>query len=247
MPPFSPEPEPLFLFPGMGADARMFAPIRSALPQLVTPDWIAPQRSESLVSYARRLADTIDPGRPCFVGGASFGGVIALEMSVALQARACFLIGSMRSPRGLPWKLKGLRPLAPLTGLLRLTAWYLPPLAGAAFGPQARGVAQQLVDADAHFLRWAAGAILKWKPSPEVDDIRVFQIHGGRDRVLPARLAQPDHVISNAGHVLSVTHPAATAEFLLNGMKCVREAGRASEQSLTGSTMSHSLCSTTKS
>ena len=229
--------DPLLLFPGLGADARMFAPLRSAIPQLVTPNWIEPERRESLVSYARRLADTIDPGRPCFIGGASFGGVIALEMSVALQARACFLIGSMRSPHGLPWRLKGLRPLASLTGLLRLTAWYLPSLASATFGPQARDVAQQLVDADAHFMRWAAGAILKWKPSPEVDDIRVFQIHGGRDRVLPARLAQPDRVISNAGHVLSVTHPAATVEFLLNGMQSVREAERSREERLTEGAM----------
>ena len=214
-----PEADPLILLPGMGADARMFAPLQAALPQLVTPNWIEPERNEPLSAYARRLAQSVDPGRPCFVGGASFGGVVALEMSVALQARACFLIGSMRSPDGLPWRLKALRPLTPLTGLLPWFTWVIPPLVGATFGPYARGIAQQLADADAKFMRWASQAILSWKPSPEVADVRVFQIHGDRDHVFPARLAKTDCLVSGAGHVISVTHPAETVEFLLAGMK----------------------------
>ena len=210
---------PLILLPGMGADARMFAPLRTALPQLVTPNWIEPERNEPLAAYARRLAQTVDPGRPCFVGGASFGGVIALEMSVALKARACFLIGSMRSPDGLPWRLKALRPLTPLTGLLPWFTWIIPPLVGAAFGPFARDIAQQLAEADARFVRWASKAVLTWKPSPEVAEVLVFQIHGDRDRVFPVGRTRPDCIVPGAGHVLSVTHPAATAEFLLAGMK----------------------------
>ena len=211
---------PLILFPGMGADARMFAPLRSALPQLVTPGWIEPERGESLVAYARRLAKAIDPGRPCFVGGASFGGVVAMEVAAALpSARACFLIGSMRSPDGLPFRLRALRPLMPLVGLLPWFSWLIPPLVGAAFGSCARGIAQQLAESDARFLRWAATAILTWKPSPGVADVRVLQIHGGRDHVFPARLAQPDYLVKGAGHILSVTHPADTVEFLLTGMR----------------------------
>lgn len=210
---------PLILLPGMGADARMFAPLRSALPQLVTPAWIEPKRGESLVSYARRLAKDVDPGRACYVGGTSFGGVVALEVAAALPSvRACFLIGSMRSPDGLPWRLKALRPLTPLMGVLPLVSWLIPPLVGAAFGRRAQGIAQQLADADAKFMRWAATAILAWKPSPEVAHVRVFQVHGGRDRVLPARLATADCLVKEAGHILSVTHSTETAEFLLARM-----------------------------
>ena len=212
---------PLILLPGMGADSRMFAPLRTSIPQLVTPDWIEPEWNESLAEYAHRLAQSVDPDRPCFVGGASFGGVVALEMSVALQARACFLIGSMRSPDGLPWRLKALRPLTPLTGLLPWFTWLIPPLVGAAFGPFARGIAQQLADADAKFMRWASQAVLSWKPSPEVADVRVFQIHGDRDRVFPISRARPDCIVRGAGHVLSITHPIATSEFLLAGMRDV--------------------------
>ena len=218
-----PEADPLILLPGMGADARMFALLRSGLPQLVTPNWIEPDRNEPLAVYARRLARAVDPGRPCFVGGASLGGVIALEMAVSLKARACFLIGSMRSPDGLPWRLKALRPLTPLTGLLPWFTWLIPPLVGAAFGPFARDIAQQLADADARFMRWASQAVLSWKPSPEVAGVQVLQIHGDHDRVLPIGRTSPDCIVPGAGHLLSVTHPIVTSEFLLAGMKSVAQ------------------------
>ena len=71
------EPEPLILLPGMGADARMFTSLRGRLPEIVTPKWIKPLPRETLVEYARRFAQVIDPGRPFFLGGASLGGVMA--------------------------------------------------------------------------------------------------------------------------------------------------------------------------
>src|SRR4051794_30719168 len=96
-------PVPLILLSGMAADERLFAPQRAAFPHLVVPAWIEPLAKEPLPAYAARLARQVDPGRPCIVGGASFGGLVALEMAHYLQARACVLISSVRSPRELPW------------------------------------------------------------------------------------------------------------------------------------------------
>ncbi len=212
---------PLLLFPGMGADARMFAPLRSALPQLVTPNWIEPERNEPLALYARRLARVVDPGRPCFVGGASFGGVIALEMSAALNARACFLIGSMKSPHGLPWRVKALRPFTPLVGQLPQISPLLIRLLGSWLRSPTHGVMVQLSDADARFLKWAARAILTWQPSPEIAGVRICQIHGDCDRVFPVRMAKPDHLVSGAGHLISITHPQPVVEFLQQWMATI--------------------------
>src|SRR5262245_55843221 len=89
---------PLILLSGMAADERLFEPQRVAFPDLRVPAWIDPLPGESLRGYAARLARRIDPGRPCLVGGASFGGMVALEMAPHLQADACVLIGSVRSP-----------------------------------------------------------------------------------------------------------------------------------------------------
>jgi len=97
---------PLILFPGMGADARLFAPQRAAFPQLIVPTWIKPERGESLAAYAERCARQIDPGEECFVGGASFGGFVAVEAARHLRAKACFLIGSARGPDELPLRIQ---------------------------------------------------------------------------------------------------------------------------------------------
>lgn len=212
---------PLILLPGMGADARMFAPLRTALPQLVTPNWIEPERNEPLSVYARRLAQMVDPGRPCFVGGASFGGIVALEMAAVLNARACFLIGSVRSSRARPWRLGLLRPVTPFVGVLPRVSPILLKLLGHWLRPATRGVLMQVADTDVRFLRWAAGAILNWTPSPETAQVRVCHIHGERDRVFPVRMANPDHVVSGAGHLISITHPQPVVEFLRERMATI--------------------------
>src|SRR5687767_15743899 len=94
----------------MGADERVFAPQMREIPQLMVPRWAPPASpDESLASYAARMVRQVDPGRPCYVGGASFGGFVALEMARHLQTRACFLIGSVRSPREFPPRIAMLR------------------------------------------------------------------------------------------------------------------------------------------
>jgi pimeloyl-ACP methyl ester carboxylesterase len=71
---------PIIMLSGMGADARVFESQIESIPQMMVPAWIDPLPIESLASYAARLADKINPGEACFVGGASFGGFVALEM-----------------------------------------------------------------------------------------------------------------------------------------------------------------------
>src|SRR3954453_4565175 len=103
----------------MGADERVFGPQREAFPTLRVPRWIDPGRCESLASYAGRIAREIDPGVPFYVGGASFGGMVAVEAARHLpHLLGCFLVGSVRSPRELPSRLRCLRPAAPLARLV---------------------------------------------------------------------------------------------------------------------------------
>src|SRR5215217_5505032 len=102
---------PLILIPGMGADERLFVPQRDAFPNLVVPKWITPAPNDSIQSYAKRLAEKVDPKRPCFVGEASFGGFVAMEMARHLQKIGVFLIGSLRGPEELPPKFRMLKPI----------------------------------------------------------------------------------------------------------------------------------------
>jgi pimeloyl-ACP methyl ester carboxylesterase len=206
----------------MGAEERLFEPQREAFPQLVVPKWITPLPGESLAAYAARFARHVDPAGPCYVGGASFGGFVAIEAARHLDARACFLIGSARGPGELPLRIRSLRrlrrllPVLPL-GLAKALAGLSLGASGWAMSPPTGRVLRQLVDADAAFLRWACGAVLSWD-EPAAMDVPIHQIHGARDHVLPARRTKADVVVPGAGHVLSLTHAEEVNRFLRERM-----------------------------
>jgi pimeloyl-ACP methyl ester carboxylesterase len=215
---------PLILLPGMGGDARMFRPQLAALANATVPAWIEPRRGETLAAFATRMARAVDPGGACFVGGSSFGGMVAVEMARHLAARACFLIGSIHSPREFPLRIRFMRPwlgriagrtpdLAPVCAkALRLM---IPPR----LAPGTRSMLEQLAGTDRTFFRWAALAALGWEPSPEPLAVPIAHIHGDRDRILPHRLTRPDVLVHGAGHLLSMTHAEAVNEFLRAGME----------------------------
>ncbi len=157
---------PLILLSGMGADERLFHHQREAFPQLIVPMWIEPEPQESLASYARRLALLIDPDVPCFVGGASFGGLVAMEMARHLDTIACFLIASVRSTDELPWQIRVLRPLNRLgTKHAERLIILLPLLFKPLIPKRTWRKIGRYTHPDAAFLRWASLAVLSWKPT----------------------------------------------------------------------------------
>jgi len=213
-------PPRLVLFPGLGADARLFEAQRKVMPFLEVPQWLPPRPLETLESYARRTAERVGhPGEALYLGGASFGGAVALEVARHLRPRAVFLIGSLRTPCGVPrlynWLGRGAArcPRRMVESLVRMA-----PLAAGLFGAttkkQRQAFVEQLCATPPEFLHWGLRAVLDWRPKPE-EGIPVFQIHGERDRILPCRLSGADAVVPGAGHLVNVTHADAVNEFIL--------------------------------
>lgn len=217
------EDVPMILLSGMAADERLFEAQAIVFPNLRVQPWVPPLPSESLRAYARRLALLVDPGRPCIVGGASFGGVVALEMGTHLPALACILIGSVRSPSGLPWRWRVLRPLAMFGPevfrmLLAIGAHLGRPFSSARTLRRLRRLSQP----QAAFVRWAMCAIVRWQPSPAARRLRTFHIHGDADRVLPITLSRPDVVVPGGTHALSLFNPSVVNEFIASVMQEVQ-------------------------
>jgi pimeloyl-ACP methyl ester carboxylesterase len=206
---------PIILLPGMGADGRLFRLQLAALPDLATPAWIEPYGQEPLTAYAERLARKVDPGEPCIVGGASFGGIVALEMATHLRTEACFLIASVRSPTEFPWRYRALRPLARLGPhyIGRVAAWAARWFA-ASLPRGTKGRLMRLSDPRSAFLKWASWAALDWRPTPGARKVRVYQNHGAADRTLPIRYTRPDEVVKGAGHLLPLTHTTDVNNFI---------------------------------
>ena len=216
------ESVPIILLSGMATDERLFEPQLAAFSNLRVQPWIAPLSGESLRAYATRIAPLVDPGRPCIVGGASFGGVVALELAQHLPALACILIGSIRSPAGLRWRWRLMRPVALLgPGTLRVLA-----ALGASLGrPFLAGGTirrlQRLSRPEAAFVRWAMCSVVRWRPSRAVSRVRVFHIHGAADGVLPVSHGRPDMVVPAGGHALSLFSPSAVNDFIAGVVRAV--------------------------
>ena len=213
----NPSEVPLILFSGMGADASVFLPQSLAFPNLIIPDWLTPNDSDDLTSYCSRMADSLSLTRPCVIGGASFGGIIALEMTRHLDALACILIGSVRGPHQLPKRIRMLRPFSPALDITPLTLLQKSAASSAIAARNAgakhlAGVARQFSDADADVLRWSARQILSWDST--YDDVDVRHIHGDCDNVFPVSCVEPDEIVAGGGHVISMTHGPQVNEFL---------------------------------
>jgi pimeloyl-ACP methyl ester carboxylesterase len=206
---------PIILLPGMAAGERLFESQVAAFPTMLVQKWIDPLPRESLRGYAARLARVVDPGRPCIVGGASFGGIVALEMAHHLPATACILIGSIRSTVSFSWKWRLLRPLAllgperiaVLTRILARSGHHF-------FNRSTLRKLQRLAHPEAAFVRWATCAVLQWQPSPMVKGLKVFHIHGSADHILPASLVCPDVLVPGGSHALSLFNPWVVNGFI---------------------------------
>jgi pimeloyl-ACP methyl ester carboxylesterase len=213
----------LLLLPGIGADRRLFDEQRSCAADFHVIEWIPPVAAdEPLTDYAHRLAATIDTSRPFIIGGASFGGMVALELARYLQPDAVILIGSCRSPSLLPSSYRLLRACSDLLpDTLFGRSFAAAPLIASRFGVRSREHHHLFIDMLRHtppsFVRWATRAIFGW---PGIDELPVpiHHIHGEEDRIIPLRCVRPDVVVKSAGHMLNITHAAEVNAFIETAM-----------------------------
>jgi pimeloyl-ACP methyl ester carboxylesterase len=213
-------PFQLIMVPGLNCDHRLLEPQREEFPQMVVPAWIPSRHNESLPDYAARLAETVKPSSdaPLILGGVSFGGMVACEMARHLKPKAVVVIASCRGPQGLRptyRALRGLLPLVPVRtwDVLKLLATPTVMLADRVSPAQRDVLVRMFQESDSYFSHWVIHAILHWELTP-MDGIRVLQIHGRHDRVLPARRAKADEIIADGGHMINVTHAKQVNAFI---------------------------------
>lgn len=205
----------ILLLTGMTPDERIFDRLLPLLPTASIVPWIDPLPRETIRGYAKRLADSVPLGKGTIVCGVSFGGMIARELALHVDAQACVLISSVRDARQMPPWLRWLRSAAfpglesILKAVGRAAAGYPRPIRTSATARLAR-----LGGASGAWHRWATTSALWWTPSPGVDRIPLVQIHGERDTTFPIRFIHPTIVVAGGGHVLPLTHSAEIAAVL---------------------------------
>lgn len=205
----------LILLPGLGADPRLFNPQREAFSDLISPNWLLPRDRETLPSYAERLAEQVraqvPAGQPLILGGVSFGGMLASEMSRVLKPAAVVMIASALSPSEIDPKL---RHVATAGQWIPNAVGARSKQAGRLFirqlGPmrlQDRQFLETMIDAvPFSFIKWAGKAIFDWPGAAPT--CPVIRIHGDSDRIIPLPKSGVAHIIRRGGHVPNISHAA---------------------------------------
>jgi len=196
--------------PGLGSDERLFDAQRPVFPNLIVPPWITPKTNESLRAYARRFAQTLKIKRPFYLGGASFGGMVALEMAKYLKPKGVILIGSARNAKMVPFYDRKLAKTFPfLPSLIVSISRNFPLIRMALFGitkKQHREMFNNmLLKTSNRFLSWGIQAIFAWEGCEAVKT-KVFHVHGKKDALIPIKKVSPDVVVKDGGHLVNLTH-----------------------------------------
>ncbi|MBN2428764.1 MAG: hypothetical protein JXK94_10545, partial [Deltaproteobacteria bacterium] len=84
----------LVLFPALGTDERIFSFIGEIPGKVVFHRLPNPSPDDSMATYASRLAKELNVGGGDFIGGVSFGGMVAAEISCQRRTRGLILISS---------------------------------------------------------------------------------------------------------------------------------------------------------
>jgi pimeloyl-ACP methyl ester carboxylesterase len=207
----------VYFISGLAADKRVFKYIQ--LPtgcESVFLDWIAPEKEETLPSYALRLASNINTSEPFALVGLSFGGMLATEIAKVYKPAVTILISSVPVSKELPGYFRmagkiGLHKIVPVS-LLKGTA-----ITKRFFTREKQADKLMLLDlineSDSDLIRWSVDAILNWQndvvPQP------LWHIHGKSDEILPVRFTNPTHTIPKHGHMMVMT-----ASGMVNDLLC---------------------------
>lgn len=203
---------------GLGADERIFTRLEFPGYAVVFLPWIQPKRKETLASYAQRMAQQIPENAPFLLGGISFGGMLATEITKVRKPEQLILFSTAKTYREIPLLYRvggrlGLHRLIPNRLLKRAKglAYYL-------FGvhePADKLLLKTIMfECDPSFIRWAMGAIVRWK-NTEVPE-NFMHIHGTMDNILPYKNVNEAIAVKHAGHFMTHTHAGEVNRVLLS-------------------------------
>lgn len=219
----------LVLFTGLAADERLLDPQRELPCTVITHPWLEPEENETLPHYARRVAESREWPAGCVLGGVSFGGMLAAEMSLLLRPRGVVLIASCLSSKAVPALYRFVNTLCRVVPdpALRMGTIVSRPVVNffRSIGEKDSDVMMDMMKTTpVPRLRRTTDMVLGWEGLAELPCPRVW-IHGENDLVIPLKKLsphKPEVVVPGAGHLVNWTHRKETNEAILRFLEGVR-------------------------
>lgn len=198
----------VYLFPGQGADARLFKHLK--LPpgyDTVNISYPIPHKRESLHAFALRFVKQIDQSSPYILMGVSLGGMICTELSDTLVPLKTILISSAKGIHELPNRYTFAQNV-PINRLIpkRITKGSARLLQGIV-EPDRKYDKETFKDMlkrkDPFYMQRTVDMIIQWERvtySPSI-----IHIHGNTDHTIPIKNVQYDYLVEEGSHMMMIT------------------------------------------
>lgn len=176
--------------PGLAASSTIFERIdlSSDLFEVHLLEWILPKPKETLVDYAKRMAEKVNDKEAVLIG-VSFGGVLVQEMKQFLNPKKVIIISSIRSNTELPKRMKIAKStkaykLIP-TGLMQDVELLTKYAFGDLLKKKLKLYEKYLHMRNKNYLDWAIEQMVCWQRVKI--DATIIHIHGDADEVFPSK------------------------------------------------------------
>lgn len=203
----------VYLFPGQGADARLFSnlTIDTSLYKLHYFEYQTPDKKESLRMYAYRFIPAIDTAQDFILLGVSMGGMICSELCDTLNPKKTIIISSAKHRKELPIRYRFQRTI-PLYRLfpkrvLLGGAKMMQPLVEPDRNKYKETFKAMLDEKEPLYMKRSIGMIINW--DKETFSKEIIHIHGTDDHTIPLRNVNADYVIKKGSHMMTLTNSEA--------------------------------------
>lgn len=198
----------VYLMPGMAANPTIFEFIHLPEDQFEIHwlEWMSPEKSESLESYAKRMIAKIEHDNVVLLG-VSFGGILVQEMSKYMNLRKLFVVSSVKSKHELPKRMKLMKYTKAYKVLPTRLVGNIDFLAKYAFGEtitkRIELYKKYLSVSDKLYLDWAIEQVIEWDQEAPNED--AIYIHGDKDVIFPHSCGGNCIVVEGGTHIMVIT------------------------------------------
>lgn len=208
----------VYFVPGLAAGKEIFRNLTFSETkyQIHILEWLIPEKSESIVDYAKRMAVKVMEPNAVLVG-VSFGGVVAQEMSVFLHLRKLIIVSSVKTKKELPKRLKVARktfaykliPTSLVLSASDITKFGI----GLKTKKRLKLYQEYLHVRDKRYLDWAIKNMITWNREEKIGG--VVHLHGDSDIVFPVRNIDQYIAIEGGTHIMILNRGAEVSEKLM--------------------------------
>jgi hypothetical protein len=193
----------IYLFPGQGADCRLFKYIEFPY-DTIHLKFPIPEKKTTLREYAHGFIPWIDTDRPFILIGVSLGGMICSELADTLEPEITIVISSAKYRTKLPGRYKFQKTI-PLNKIIPkgMTKWgakVLAPIVEPARKQDTETFRSMIEAKDPAYIKRTVDMVINW--DKEGYDDSIIHIHGDKDHTLPHRKVRYDYLVENGTHMM---------------------------------------------